>query len=259
MSNLALIRLYTELVRDSLNEYAYDAELAGLRYNIASHKLGVSVSVSGYNDKLHVLLLDVLQRMKRLEVKEERLEVVREEVGHLGDFAYSFEYMSNGVGWFVQLRQMWENFFLGNPYQLGDYHARWMLTENLFTYREQLKELPCKSIPFADSALAFIYLIPVRTAITVKDVTEHMQTLLTQTHAHILIHGNLRKEVNEAKNDAQESRRTEHGGLFQEALRIANMAEDIIASKPLPEDERPLSLSRLLPSCSSDLTQDSLP
>ena len=77
---MAALRLYTELVRDSLNEYAYDAELAGLRYHLASHKLGVSVTVSGYNDKLHVLLQDVLERMKTLQVKEERLEVVREEV-----------------------------------------------------------------------------------------------------------------------------------------------------------------------------------
>ena len=36
--------------------------------------------MSGYNDKLHVLLLDVLERAKKLQVKQERLEVVREEV-----------------------------------------------------------------------------------------------------------------------------------------------------------------------------------
>lgn len=44
----------------------------------------MSVSVSGYNDKLHVLLLDVLERMKGLQVKEDRLVVVREEVSNLG-------------------------------------------------------------------------------------------------------------------------------------------------------------------------------
>lgn len=86
MNLFSLHRLYTELVRDSLNEYAYDAELAGLRYNITSNKLGVSVSVSGYNDKLHVLLLDVLERMKGVQVKQDRLTVVREEVNYPLDF-----------------------------------------------------------------------------------------------------------------------------------------------------------------------------
>jgi hypothetical protein len=73
-------RLYTALVTDALIEYSYDAALAGLSYSIESSSLGFYVTVSGYNDKLHVLLRDVLEKAKSLEVRAERLEVIKEKV-----------------------------------------------------------------------------------------------------------------------------------------------------------------------------------
>lgn len=41
-TNLAV--LFVQLFRDSLNEYAYDADLAGLKYNLNSTAYGISVS-----------------------------------------------------------------------------------------------------------------------------------------------------------------------------------------------------------------------
>jgi len=73
-------RLYALLVTDALNEYSYDADLAGLTYSIEASSLGFYVSVSGYNDKHHVLLRDVLEKAKSLEVRAERLEVMKEKV-----------------------------------------------------------------------------------------------------------------------------------------------------------------------------------
>ena len=73
-------RLYTTLVTDALIEYSYDAALAGLSYSIETSSLGFYVTVSGYNDKLHVLLRDVLEKAKSLEVRAERLEVMKEKV-----------------------------------------------------------------------------------------------------------------------------------------------------------------------------------
>ena len=73
-------RLYTALVTDALVEYSYDATLAGLSYSIDASLLGFYVTASGYNDKLHVLLRDVLEKAKSLEVRAERLEVMKEEV-----------------------------------------------------------------------------------------------------------------------------------------------------------------------------------
>jgi insulysin len=73
-------RLYAALVTDALNEYSYDADVAGLIYSFEASSLGFCVPISGYNDKLHVLLRDVLEKAKNLEVRAERLDVMIEKV-----------------------------------------------------------------------------------------------------------------------------------------------------------------------------------
>ena len=90
--------IYAELVTDSLSEYAYAAELAGLGSNVAVSTLGIFVSVSGYNDKLHVLLRDVLERLKNVQIKADRLEVMKEQVRldhHAGCMGQSLMLLSN--------------------------------------------------------------------------------------------------------------------------------------------------------------------
>jgi Middle or third domain of peptidase_M16 len=67
-------------VTDALNEYSYDADLAGLVFSFDPSSLGFCVSVSGYNDKLHVLLRDVLVKAKDVEVRADRLNVMIEKV-----------------------------------------------------------------------------------------------------------------------------------------------------------------------------------
>jgi secreted Zn-dependent insulinase-like peptidase len=74
------VRLYTDLVTDSLAEFSYDADLAGLQYTFASHSLGLWVTLSGYNDKLPVLAHHVLEKIKDIEVDPERLRVMKEQV-----------------------------------------------------------------------------------------------------------------------------------------------------------------------------------
>jgi hypothetical protein len=96
-------RLYTDLLKDSLNEYSYDAEVAGLHYNIENQLEGMLVSVQpihaimqpsctdlsaihlqlgigGYNDKLPVLLERVVSKMKDFEVDIERFNLVKDQV-----------------------------------------------------------------------------------------------------------------------------------------------------------------------------------
>ncbi len=76
-------RLYAALVTDALKEYSYDADLAGLTYLFDASSLGFFVTVTGYNDKLHVLLRDVLVKARDLEVRADRLDVIIEKVNHL--------------------------------------------------------------------------------------------------------------------------------------------------------------------------------
>lgn len=71
-------RLYCELVKDALSAYAYDAEVAGLDYSVSGSSVGIEVELSGYNDKMAVLLEKVLTKMKDLEVLEDRFKVIKE-------------------------------------------------------------------------------------------------------------------------------------------------------------------------------------
>jgi hypothetical protein len=71
--------LWTSLISDSLTEYAYDAELAGLHYNVSSDKRALFVVCGGYNDKLHVLARRVLERIRHVDITPEQLAVVKEQ------------------------------------------------------------------------------------------------------------------------------------------------------------------------------------
>ncbi|KAK5134751.1 hypothetical protein LTR08_006126 [Meristemomyces frigidus] len=83
-------RLYKEVVEDSLVEYAYDAEIAGLEYSLQSHAQGLDIAVSGYNDKMAVLLEKVLITMRDLEIKQERFDLIKERVMRgMKNFEYS--------------------------------------------------------------------------------------------------------------------------------------------------------------------------
>lgn len=75
-----MTRLYTDLVADALTEFAYDADLAGLSYGFSPHALGTIISISGYNDKLHVLAKHVVDKVKNIQVKADRLEIIKEQV-----------------------------------------------------------------------------------------------------------------------------------------------------------------------------------
>ncbi|GLB34808.1 putative peptidase M16 family protein [Lyophyllum shimeji] len=114
-----MTKLFADLVNDSLSEYSYDADLAGLSYNFVSHTSGLYVSVNGYNDKLIVLVKNVLGRVKSLTVDPQRLAVMKE-----------------------QNKREWENFFLGQSYSLSDYFGRYAMTERQWTLEEKLKDLP---------------------------------------------------------------------------------------------------------------------
>lgn len=79
-STIAVLSIYADLVVDSLTEFAYDADLAGLAYNFGSTSRGVYATFGGYNDKMAVLAKDILERARNLQVKEDRLNVMKEQV-----------------------------------------------------------------------------------------------------------------------------------------------------------------------------------
>ncbi|GAT24591.1 a-pheromone processing metallopeptidase Ste23 [Aspergillus luchuensis] len=79
-ANLVKTKFYCELVRDALNEYSYDAELAGLDYSLSASLFGLDISVGGYNDKMSVLLEKVLTSMRDLVIKPDRFNIIKERM-----------------------------------------------------------------------------------------------------------------------------------------------------------------------------------
>ncbi|CDO73578.1 hypothetical protein BN946_scf185014.g48 [Trametes cinnabarina] len=145
-----MTRLFADLVTDSLTEFAYDADLAGLSYYFGAHSLGLYVTLSGYNDKLHVLAKHVLERVRNHKVNIDRLEVMKD-----------------------QAKRDYENFFLGQPYRLSDYYARYMLTEREWTMSELLQEIP---------------------TISTEEMQKHIVSLLDKLNLKMLVVGNMHKD-----------------------------------------------------------------
>ncbi|CAG5158224.1 uncharacterized protein ALTATR162_LOCUS5045 [Alternaria atra] len=75
-----LCTLYCELVNDALAEFSYDASHSGLMYNFTNHIRGLLIDVSGYNDKLNVLLEKVLLQVRDLEVSVDRFKIIRDRM-----------------------------------------------------------------------------------------------------------------------------------------------------------------------------------
>lgn len=68
-----LTSLYTQLVSDELNEFSYAAQLAGLSYSLYPHIRGFTVRISGYDDKLALLLTRIVEALRQPTLTEEAL------------------------------------------------------------------------------------------------------------------------------------------------------------------------------------------
>ena len=76
-----LLRLFLGLVNDQLTEFVYPAELAGMRYSLYPHIRGFSLRLTGYSDRESRLLERIIRALKSPNLKGDRFEVVRAELG----------------------------------------------------------------------------------------------------------------------------------------------------------------------------------
>ncbi|KAF9132143.1 Insulinase (Peptidase M16) [Mortierella sp. 14UC] len=117
-ANNVKTQLYVSLLKDALTEYSYDADLAGLSYSLDTTVEGMILSVEGYNDKAHVLLEKVVEKMKTLEIDPERFHLIHD-----------------------QMDRMYKNFKLEAPHQHAMYYMSYLTQEKLWTQEEKLAEL----------------------------------------------------------------------------------------------------------------------
>ncbi len=71
--------LYTSLLKDAINEFAYPAAVAGLNFNLYKHAQGISLRISGYNDK-QVILLDKILSVDARAFDPQRFENIRRDM-----------------------------------------------------------------------------------------------------------------------------------------------------------------------------------
>lgn len=75
-----MTRLWTNALEDSLNEYSYDATLAGLEFTLINTTGGCQLLIKGYNDKIGVLAEKVFAKIAHLSVDDERFYLLRDKV-----------------------------------------------------------------------------------------------------------------------------------------------------------------------------------
>lgn len=110
--------LLTALVNDALVEYAYDAEIAGLRYEVALVKGGLGIHVGGFNHKLPVLLEKVLEKLKNFKIDLERFNVMKE-----------------------RHQRFYRNFGYNVPYSQIASFSHYLLNDTVWQIDEKAKEL----------------------------------------------------------------------------------------------------------------------
>lgn len=78
LENTVLKEFYADCVRESLNELAYPARMAGLGYSIAAGVEGLYLTVSGYNQSAFALTDEIIREMLEVNISEDRFEAIKD-------------------------------------------------------------------------------------------------------------------------------------------------------------------------------------
>ncbi|MDD9179404.1 MULTISPECIES: insulinase family protein [Aliivibrio] len=73
-------RLCVEMLMDALSEQTYQAEIAGMGYNLYCHQGGVTLALSGFSQKQPLLLEVILKRFTTREFSSERFDFIKNQL-----------------------------------------------------------------------------------------------------------------------------------------------------------------------------------
>jgi secreted Zn-dependent insulinase-like peptidase len=79
-SHIAMTRLFIDLYADAIVEEHYDAELAGIHYNLYSHQSGMTLQLSGISTKQEQLLPLLLSSLLRCQFCQEKFELFKQQL-----------------------------------------------------------------------------------------------------------------------------------------------------------------------------------
>lgn len=90
INSVILTQLFSELFDDELNDLSYYASLVGLSFGINQWRNGLHLKLSGYNDKISVLLKDILTKLTTFSPSPEKFGLIKSKL--LQDFKnFGFE------------------------------------------------------------------------------------------------------------------------------------------------------------------------
>jgi insulysin len=108
---------FVSFVHDALEEFAYDATLAGIEYTVTPAD-DLILSVAGYNDKLAVLLDRVLTTLRDIAIREDRFVIIKD-----------------------RLRRTYNNFQMQSSFHQLDASVNWLNTTQRFHMEERAAAL----------------------------------------------------------------------------------------------------------------------
>uniref|UniRef100_M4CKB4 Insulin-degrading enzyme-like 1, peroxisomal n=1 Tax=Brassica campestris TaxID=3711 RepID=M4CKB4_BRACM len=113
-----LTDIFTRLLMDYLNEYAYYAQVAGLHYGVSLSDNGFELTLLGYNHKLRILLDTVIEKIANFEVRPDRFAVIKETV-----------------------TKEYQNYKFRQPYHQAMYYCSLILQDQTWPWTEELDVL----------------------------------------------------------------------------------------------------------------------
>jgi len=116
-----LSQLYTDAIREGLNEFGYPVRLAGMDYGINVDKKGINLTFSGYSDRIQELVKTVASRLKMITIDKKTFNNLKE----------------------VRLRR-YQNFYFKQPYQQAFYFRSLLLEGKKFSimdYENEIKKI----------------------------------------------------------------------------------------------------------------------
>lgn len=134
--NAVMGNLVMDLFADSITEDVYDAELADLHFHAYWSGEAYVLSISGYSDKMPLLLEDMTKKLKAFGPTQERFEKLVDRVSRT----------RATIMLTLQSLRSWRNKAKSNPYQLASYWSQYASDEVMWTYDEKVAEVLSTSL-----------------------------------------------------------------------------------------------------------------
>eukprot|EP00560_Eucampia_antarctica_P009798 CAMPEP_0197828904 /NCGR_PEP_ID=MMETSP1437-20131217/5400_1 /TAXON_ID=49252 ORGANISM="Eucampia antarctica, Strain CCMP1452" /NCGR_SAMPLE_ID=MMETSP1437 /ASSEMBLY_ACC=CAM_ASM_001096 /LENGTH=1242 /DNA_ID=CAMNT_0043430317 /DNA_START=34 /DNA_END=3762 /DNA_ORIENTATION=+ len=128
--SMTYARLFQKVLEDDLNSYVYDATVAGCYYKVFCTPSGFRINISGFSEKLPLLLDVVVSRVMSIiqEMKEEN---------HAENSPLSLKF-DKAV---ENLLRETKNFRMDSPYETATYLTRMLLEDNVWHVDNYITEM----------------------------------------------------------------------------------------------------------------------